>query len=149
MRMSRKEYSDFVKQREPKSPLGADLVRAFVIGGLICCVGQALSMAYERYAGLDKESAGTAASITLIGLSAVLTGLNIYDQIARFAGAGTLVPITGFANSVVSPALEFKSEGAVLGIGAKMFTIAGPVIVYGTAASVVYGLVLWLVQAIR
>lgn len=149
MRMSRKEYSDFVKQREPKSPLGADLVRAFVIGGLICCVGQALSMAYERYAGLDKESAGIAASITLIGLSAVLTGLNIYDQIARFAGAGTLVPITGFANSVVSPALEFKSEGAVLGVGAKMFTIAGPVIVYGTAASVVYGLVLWLVQAIR
>lgn len=142
MRMSKKEYSDFVKQREPKSPLGMDLLRAFVIGGLICCIGQALSMVYERYAGLDKESAGTAASITLVGLSALLTGLNIYDQIARFAGAGTLVPITGFANSVVSPALEFKSEGFILGTAAKMFTIAGPVITYGLAASVVYGVIL-------
>ncbi|MGM9615242.1 MAG: stage V sporulation protein AC [Oscillospiraceae bacterium] len=146
MRMSKKEYSDFVKQREPKSPLGMDLLRAFVIGGLICCIGQALSMVYERYAGLDKEAAGTAVSITLVGLSALLTGLNIYDQIARFAGAGTLVPITGFANSVVSPALEFKSEGFILGTAAKMFTIAGPVITYGLAASVVYGVILCIFQ---
>lgn len=146
MRMSKKEYCEFVKQREPKSPLGMDLLRAFVVGGLICCIGQALSMLYERYAGLDKESAGTAVSITLVGLSAILTGLNVYDQIARFAGAGTLVPITGFANSVVSPALEFKSEGFILGTAAKMFTIAGPVITFGLAASVVYGLILCIFQ---
>lgn len=145
MRMSNEEYAKYVKQREPHSPLGMDLARAFVIGGLICCLGQALMMLYGRYAGLDKESSGTAASITLIALSALLTGLNVYDQLARFAGAGTLVPITGFANAVVSPALEFKSEGYILGTAAKMFTIAGPVIVFGVAASVVYGFLLCVI----
>lgn len=143
--MSKEEYASFVKSRAPASPLAADLVKAFVVGGLICCAGQALSALYSEAAGLDREMAGTAVSITLVLLSALLTGLNVYDRIARFAGAGTLVPITGFANAVVSPALEFKSEGFVLGTAGKMFTIAGPVIVYGTAASVIYGLILCLI----
>lgn len=142
--MTNEEYAAFIRSRAPKSPLAGDLVKAFVVGGLICCAGQALSMLYTDAVGLDKESAGTAVSITLILLSAVLTGLNVYDRIARFAGAGTLVPITGFANAVVSPALEFKSEGYVLGTAAKMFTIVGPVIVFGITASVIYGLILCL-----
>ena len=145
MNMTNEEYGEYVKSMAPKSPLAADLVRAFVIGGFICCVGEALGMLYERFVGLDKEGTATAVSITLVFLSALLTGLNVYDRIARFAGAGTLVPITGFANSVVSPALEFKTEGFILGTAVKMFTIAGPVIVYGITASVLYGLIYWLI----
>ena len=117
--------------------------KAFVVGGLICCVGQAFFELY-RAAGLDKETAAPVVSVTLVFLGALLTGLGVYDNIARFAGAGSLVPITGFANSVVSPALEFKSEGFITGMAAKMFVIAGPVLVYGTAASVVYGVILML-----
>ena len=127
----------------PKSPIVKDCVMAFVVGGLICTLGQALINLYT-FLGLDKGAAGTACSMTLVALSALLTGLSLYDNIAKHAGAGTLVPITGFANSVAAPAVEFKTEGFILGVGAKMFTIAGPVIVYGVSASVVYGLIYWL-----
>jgi len=127
------------------SPLGRDLFNAFWVGGLICALGQLILNGWLAL-GLSKADAGTAESISLIFLSALLTGLSVYDDIARMAGAGTVVPITGFANSVVSPAIEFRSEGLVMGMAAKMFTIAGPVIVYGTLASVVYGLVYWLTK---
>ncbi len=144
--MTNREYNEYIKSMAPGSPVGKDLVKAFVVGGLICCLGQGLSMAYKDFAGLGEEDAATAVSMTLIFLSALLTGLNVYDKLARFAGAGTLVPITGFANSVVSPALEFKTEGFILGTAAKMFTIAGPVITFGLSASVIYGLILCLLQ---
>ena len=117
--------------------------KQFWIGGLICVVGQIFTNCYGAW-GLEKQDAGTAASMTLVALSALLTGLSVYDDIAKHAGAGTLVPITGFANAIAAPAVEFKTEGFVLGVGAKMFTIAGPVIVYGLAASVVYGFIYWL-----
>ena len=141
--LDKQEYGKLVEQMAPKSPIVKDCIFAFLIGGLICTIGQAL-MNFYSYLGLDKTNAGTAVSITLVGLSALLTGLSLYDNIAKYAGAGTLVPITGFANAVVSPAIEFKTEGFVLGVGAKMFTIAGPVIVYGVSASVVYGLIYWI-----
>lgn len=144
MNMTNAEYNEYIKGRAPKSPLAGDLIKAFVVGGLICCVGEALSMLYTGPVGLNTEDGAVAASMTLVLLSALLTGLNIYDKLARFAGAGTLVPITGFANAVVSPALEFKTEGFVLGTAVKMFTIAGPVITFGISASVVYGLILCL-----
>jgi stage V sporulation protein AC len=120
-----------------------DCINAFWIGGLICTLGQLIMNGYSAL-GLDKTDAGTATSMTLVFLSAVLTGLSIYDDLAKVAGAGTLVPITGFANAVAAPAVEFKTEGFILGVGAKMFTIAGPVIVYGISASVVYGLIYWI-----
>ena len=141
--MTEKEYGKLVKELSPKSPIWRDCVFAFLIGGLICLIGQALIDGYSA-AGLNKTDAGTAASCTLVALSAILTGLSVYDDIAKFAGAGTLVPITGFANSIAAPAVEFKTEGFILGVGAKMFTIAGPVIVYGVSASVVYGLIYWI-----
>lgn len=143
MELSPKEYQEYVKQKSPKSPLGKDLLLAFVIGGLICVVGQAVQDGWSAL-GLDKEDAGSATACTMVFLSALLTGLNLYNKIARFGGAGTLVPITGFANAVVSPAIDFKSEGFVTGMAAKMFVIAGPVIVFGTLASVVYGVILML-----
>ena len=143
MKMTNEEYGDYVKKHAPRSPAGRNLIKAFVVGGIICCIGQLIINGFGSL-GLDTESAGTATSITLIFLGALLTGLGIYDNIAKFAGAGTLVPITGFANAVVAPALEFKTEGLILGTAAKMFTIAGPVIVYGISASVVYGLILVL-----
>ena len=127
----------------PKSPIWKDCLNAFWIGGLICAIGQLIMNGYLAL-GLDKEQAGTAMSMTLVALSALLTGLSLYDDIAKRAGAGTLVPITGFANAIASPAVEFKTEGFILGVGAKMFTIAGPVIVYGVSASVVYGLIYWI-----
>ena len=146
MNMTNSEYNDYIKDMAPGSPVAKDLVKAFIVGGLICCLGQGLSVAYTQYAHLPREDAATAVSMTLICLSALLTGLNVYDKMARFAGAGTLVPITGFANAVVSPALEFKTEGFILGTAAKMFTIAGPVITFGLTASVIYGLILCLLQ---
>ena len=142
--MTNEEYGELVRRREPKSAFGGDLIRAFVVGGLICCLGQALSVLYGDLAGLDDETSAAAVSVTLIFLSVLLTGLNVYDRIARFAGAGTLVPITGFANAMSSPAMEYRPEGLVLGTAVKMFTIVGPVIVYGVAASVLYGVVLCL-----
>jgi len=142
---SKKEYQKYVAEMARPSPLGRDLFNAFWVGGLICALGQLILNGWLAL-GLSKADAGTAESISLIFLSALLTGLSVYDDIARMAGAGTVVPITGFANSVVSPAIEFRSEGLVMGMAAKMFTIAGPVIVYGTLASVVYGLVYWLTK---
>lgn len=141
--MTEKQYGKLVEELSPKSPIGRDCFNAFWIGGLICTFGQVIQNAYT-YWGLDTIAAGTAASMTLVALSALLTGLSLYDDLAKHAGAGTLVPITGFANSIAAPAVEFKTEGFVLGVGAKMFTIAGPVIVYGLGASVVYGLIYWL-----
>lgn len=143
MKMSSREYSAYVARLAPKSPLWKDLLNAFWTGGLICAVGQLIQNGWKA-AGLSQSDAGTATAISLIFLSAVLTALSLYGKIAKLAGAGTLVPITGFANSVVSPAMEFRSEGLVTGTAVKMFTIAGPVIVYGTAASVIYGLIYWL-----
>lgn len=141
--MTEKQYGALVARMAPKSPMWRDCLNAFWIGGLICVAGQIFTNCYGAW-GLEKQDAGTAASMTLVALSALLTGLSVYDDIAKHAGAGTLVPITGFANAIAAPAVEFKTEGFVLGVGAKMFTIAGPVIVYGLAASVVYGFIYWL-----
>ncbi|CDB87498.1 MAG: stage V sporulation protein AC [Firmicutes bacterium] len=147
MNMSKKEYNAYVQRLAPKSPIWKDLLNAFWTGGLICVLGQLIQNGWAA-AGLDKDAAGSATAISLIFLSAVLTALSVYNCIAKFAGAGTLVPITGFANSVVSPAMEYRSEGLVTGMAAKMFTIAGPVIVYGTVASVLYGVIYWLCTAL-
>lgn len=141
--MTNKEYDRLVKDISPRSPIGKDCLFAFLIGGLICVIGQVLINGYAAL-GLAEKDAPTAASMTLVALSALLTGLSLYDDIAKYAGAGTLVPITGFANAVAAPAVEFKTEGFILGVGAKMFTIAGPVIVYGVSASVVYGIIYWI-----
>ena len=141
--MTEKEYGKLVEQMAPQSPVLKDCIMAFLIGGLICTVGQLIMNGYMAL-GMEKEQAGTAMSMTLVALSALLTGLSLYDNIAKHAGAGTLVPITGFANAIASAAIEFKTEGFILGVGAKMFTIAGPVIVYGVAASVIYGLIYWI-----
>ena len=141
--MTEKEYGKLVKDMSPKSPLWKDCLWAFLVGGLICTIGQLIMNGYLAL-GMEKEEAGTAMSMTLVALSALLTGLSLYDNIAKHAGAGTLVPITGFANAVSSAAIEFKTEGFILGVGAKIFTIAGPVIVYGVSASVVYGLIYWV-----
>ena len=141
--MTEKEYGKLVKDLSPKSPMWRDCLMAFFVGGLICTLGQLAINGYTAL-GLEKQDASTAASMSLVALSALLTGLSLYDNIAKHAGAGTLVPITGFANSVAAPAVEFKTEGMILGTAAKMFTIAGPVIVYGVSASVVYGLIYWI-----
>ena len=143
MDMSPKDYQDYVKQKSKKSPIVKDVALAFAIGGAICVLGQLIQTGWAG-TGLSREDAGTAASCTLVLLSALLTGLNLYHRIARYGGAGTLVPITGFANAVVSPAIDFKSEGFITGMAAKMFQVAGPVIVFGTTASVLYGAVLML-----
>ena len=147
MSIDRNQYDSYVKSHAPKSPLLRDVAFAFLIGGAICTIGQILTTLWER-SGLSQPDAAAATSATLIFLGALLTGLNLYDKIAKYAGAGTIVPITGFANSVVSPALEFKSEGYVLGTGAKMFIICGPVIVYGTAAAMLTGGVMMLLGRI-
>ena len=141
--MTQRQYQKMVERIAPKSPIWKNCLKAFLVGGLICALGQAILNLYV-YWGLDKENSATATSVTLVVLSALLTGLSLYDNIAKHAGAGTLVPITGFANAVSSAAIEFKTEGWILGVGAKMFTIAGPVIVYGVSASVIYGLVYWI-----
>ena len=143
MSMTDKEYDQLNKKKSPNSKSWKNIPTAFVVGGLICTLGQAL-MTFYAGRGLTKDLASTAASVTLVFLSALLTGLKIYDNLAKHAGAGTLVPITGFANSMVSPALEFKSEGLILGLGAKMFVIAGPVLVYGISASIIYGVLAWV-----
>lgn len=140
MKMTKKEYGEYAKEKSPKSPTLTNCVKAFVVGGIICCIGQGFSNMYTSF-GLEKTDAGTWTSITLVFLGALLTGLNLYDNIAKFAGAGTLVPITGFANSVVAPALEFRSEGIVTGLAAKIFIISGPVIVFGLSSSVIYGII--------
>lgn len=144
MKPSNKEYDNLVKKASPPSKSYITIPMAFLIGGFICVIGQALGDLY-KLGGLDQKSAMRLVSVTLIFISALLTGLKLYDNIAKVAGAGTLVPITGFANAMVSPALEFKTEGYILGLGAKLFTIAGPVIVYGVSASVIYGIIYYFI----
>ena len=147
MDMTPKEYQAYIKEKQDASPLLKNVALAFAVGGLICVLGQLISSAWTSL-GLEKEDAAAATSVSLVFLSAVLTALGLYHRLARFAGAGTLVPITGFANSVVSPAIDFRAEGVITGTAVKMFTIAGPVIVFGTAASALYGLILWLIDVL-
>ena len=143
MDMSNKDYDKFVQARAEKSPIVKNCLFAFLIGGAICTLGQAIMDGFLSL-GLEKTDAGTATSVSLVALSALLTGLNLYNKLGRYGGAGTLVPITGFANAVVSPAIDFKTEGIITGMAAKMFTVAGPVIVFGVTASVIYGVILML-----
>ena len=143
--MTEKEYDKLAQSMAPKSPMWKDCLNAFWIGGLICTLGQLLMNGYLAL-DMEKTDASSAVSMTLVALAALLTGLSVYDDIAKHAGAGTLVPITGFSNAVAAPAIEFKTEGFILGVGAKMFTIAGPVIVYGLTASVVYGIIYWIIN---
>ena len=139
-----KSYQDYVDKKSPNSPILKNCFNAFWVGGLICSIGQVL-FSYCQYKGLDETSSGTVVSIILIGISAFLTGLNIFNKIGKIAGAGSLVPITGFANSIVAPAMEYKSEGYIMGVGAKMFTVAGPVLVYGISTSIIVGLVYFVI----
>ncbi|MCI6586224.1 MAG: SpoVA/SpoVAEb family sporulation membrane protein [Oscillibacter sp.] len=141
--MTPKEYDVLVRQLSPRSPIGKDTALAFVIGGAICTVGQLISAGWQSL-GLTQADASAATSVTLVFLSVLATSLGLYHRLARYAGAGTLVPITGFANAVASPAIDFRAEGVITGTAVKMFTVAGPVIVFGTAASVVYGVILCL-----
>ncbi len=143
MATSNQQYAKMVKRVTPPSPKGKNCIMAFLIGGLICAIGQGLLMLYERL-GMNEDEQKALTAVTLIVLIAILTGIGVFDKIAKHAGAGTIVPITGFANSVVSPAMEFKTEGRVLGTGAKIFIIAGPVIAYGTAAAFVYGVICYI-----
>lgn len=143
MEITKQEYQKYVQAREKSSPIVKNCALAFAIGGGICVLGQAIMDGWTAL-GLEKTDAGTATSICLVFLSVLLTGLNLYNKLGRYGGAGTLVPITGFANAVASPAIDFKSEGLITGMAAKMFTVAGPVIVFGVAASVVYGVILML-----
>jgi stage V sporulation protein AC len=138
-----KKYEQMYKAESPKSPILKDCIMAFIFGGLICVIGQSFFDLYSSI-GIEKKEAQTWVAVTLVGLGSFLTAMKIYDNIAKYAGAGTIVPITGFANSIVAPAMEFKKEGHVLGTGAKMFTIAGPVLVFGIVASIVYGLISWI-----
>ena len=145
--MTNEQYSQYIDRISPKSNSKKNLLMAFLIGGAICTIGQGVLNFYTAQ-GLDAEAAGSAVCITMIALGALLTGLGVYDKLANIAGAGTLVPITGFANAVVSPALEFKTEGYITGTAAKMFIISGPVIVFGVSASVVYGVIYWVISLI-
>lgn len=146
MKLTKAEYNRLLTRRAPASPLARDMVWAGVVGGLICVVGQAVTEFYKAR-GLGEDAYPAATAITMVFLGALLTGLHLYDKLAKRAGAGTIVPITGFANAIVSPAMEFKSEGFVTGMAAKMFTVAGPVIVFGTLASAIYGVILILLQS--
>ena len=141
--MTEKQYDAFIRELSPRSPVLSDCIWAFGVGGAICTLGQVFLNWYASM-GLPKQDASGAASMTLVVIAAILTGLSVFDDIAKHAGAGTLVPITGFANAIAAPAVEFQTEGFILGVGAKMFTIAGPVIVYGVSASVVYGIIYWI-----
>ena len=143
MEMDEKTYKKYAEKRAKKSDLAADCAKAFSVGGLICCIGQAAGDIYKALE-IGEENVKALVPVTLVFIAALLTGLNVFDNIAKFAGAGTLVPITGFANAVVSPALDTKAEGFILGVGAKIFTIAGPVILYGTLASVIYGVIYYI-----
>ncbi len=145
MQVSQEKYAEMSKKASLNSKSWINIPKAFLIGGAICCIGQFLLNSYEK-AGMNEKNAALLVSITLVFLSALLTGLKLYEKIAKHGGAGTLVPITGFANAVVSPAIEFKSEGFILGVGAKIFAIAGPVILYGTIASVIYGLIYYFIK---
>lgn len=145
MNMDKKSYKKYATSHAPRSPLALDCVRAFCVGGGICAFAELLTNLFGRL-GAGKEDAGTLTSVTLVFLAALFTGVGIFDRIAKFAGAGTLVPITGFANAVVSPAIDTKSEGFILGVGSKIFTVAGPVILYCTISGVIYGVIYWIVR---
>jgi stage V sporulation protein AC len=144
MNMTKETYKKYADSRAPKSPVVKDCLRAFLVGGLICTLGQGLTDIYTKLCGVEKQDAGTLTACTLVLIAAILTGLGVFDSIAKYAGAGTLVPITGFANAVVSPAIDSKSEGLILGVGAKIFSVAGPVLLYGTLAGTAYGVVYWI-----
>ncbi len=143
MNKTKEEYKKYTERHASSSPVLRDCAAAFLVGGLICCIGQGLLRLYA-FVGMSNEIARSLCSVTLIFLAILLSGLDVFDDIAKFGGAGTLVPITGFANAVVAPAIDTKAEGWVLGVGAKLFSIAGPVILYGTFASVVYGVIYWI-----
>lgn len=147
MNISDKEYDEMVKKASPSSPVIRNCLSAFIVGGGICCFGQLLFLIFERI-GMDNKETRAMVSVTLIVIAAVLTGVGVFDKIAKYAGAGTIVPITGFSNSVVSPALEYKSEGAVMGTGANIFKISGPVIAYGTLSATLFGLIYYVVQMV-
>ena len=147
--MKKKVYKKYADAVAPRSPIVKDCIWAFFVGGGICCAGQGLLDLYGGVLGLNEKDAGLLCSVTLIFVAALLTGIGVFDNIARHAGAGTLVPITGFANSVVSPAIDSKSEGLVLGVGAKIFTVAGPVLLYGTLSGTLYGLVYWICRTVQ
>ncbi len=148
MELNKQEYGEYVKQITPKNPLGMDMLKAFITGGIICTIGQLSVMGMMKFWGMEKETAQTWMQLELILLSVILTGLNIFPKIVKWGGAGALVPITGFANSVVAPAIEYKAEGHVFGIGCKIFTIAGPVILFGILTSWGLGILAWLLQSI-
>jgi stage V sporulation protein AC len=143
--LTNKEYREYVEKKSPKSKILRNIIRAFVVGGLICVIGQFINN-FFRARGMDIDVSGSLTSIIMIFLGALFTGLNIYDDLGKFAGAGSIVPITGFANSIVSPAMEFKSEGYIMGVGARMFVIAGPVLVYGISASIIAGIIYFLLR---
>ncbi len=145
--MDKKTYDKLAKSKTPSSPTWKNCTFAFLVGGAICTIGQLLITIFLGW-GIEQKTASTLASCSIIFLGALFTGFGLYDKLAKYAGAGTIVPISGFANSIVSPAMEFKSEGLILGVGAKMFIIAGPVIVHGILASVIYGLIYWLIKVI-
>ena len=142
---TQKDYQEYVNQKSPNSPSFKNCFNAFWVGGVICSIGQII-LSYCKYKGIDEEISGTIVSIILIGISAFLTAFNVFNKIGKFAGAGSLIPITGFANSIVAPSMEYKSEGYVMGVGAKMFTVAGPVLVYGISSSVVVGFIYLLMN---
>lgn len=148
MDINKEEYKQYVKKTAPKSPIFKNCCFAFVFGGGICVLGQALYDLYSNVTNYDKDNCYALVSITLIFLAALLTGIGVFDDIAKYAGAGTLVPVTGFANSVVSPAIDTKAEGFILGVGAKIFTVAGPVILYGILSGAVYGVILWVMEMV-
>ena len=143
MNMDRTQYKKYAAAHAPKSPIVKDCLRAFFVGGLICCFGELLITLYQKWLTLPKDTAASLCSVTLVFLAVLLTALGIFDKIAKFAGAGTLVPITGFANSVASPAIDSRSEGLILGVGAKIFTVCGPVLLYGTLSGILYGFGYW------
>lgn len=145
MEMKKETYKKYVDARAPKSPLWRNCLRAFWVGGMICVLGQGLTQLYTDVCGMSKEDAGTLCAATLVLLAVILTGLGVFDRIAKYAGAGTMIPITGFANAVVSPAIDSHAEGLVLGVGAKIFSIAGPVLLYGTLAGMLYGIIYGIV----
>ena len=146
MNLSKETYKKYANARAPKSPILKNCLRAFLVGGLICTIGQGLNTLYTKVCGMEKADAGTLTAATLVLIAAILTGLGVFDRVAKFAGAGTLVPITGFANAVAAPAIDTKGEGFILGVGAKIFSIAGPVILYGITAGAVYGVICFIIK---
>ncbi len=144
MNVKKEDYKKYVERISPKSPILKDCIWAFLVGGGICCIGQGLLDVYQKAVGMNEKDAGTLTAVTLVFIAALLTGIGVFDNVARHAGAGTLVPITGFANSVVSPAIDSKAEGYIMGVGGKIFTVAGPVLLYGTVSGFIYGVVYWI-----